>query len=307
MPQPSFFIVGAPKCGTTALCKYLDRHPQIFIPLIKELHYFDTDLKTKKAADTLEKYLNLFADHSTQTCGEGSPTYLFSKEAARNIHTFNPAAKIIIMLREPVSMMYSFHSQHLFNGSSETEEDFQTALSLESERKAGRQIPARCKEPQILFYRDFARYAPQVKRYLDIFGKANTKIILFEEFTQQTQQIYQETLNFIGVDPNFKTEFSVVNSSKKVKSRLIQDLVKYPPAPVLQLGKYLVPLPQSARRKLLEAAKAKLKKFNTQHQPRTPLNPELRYQLAKEFEEDITILETLIERDLSHWRPKASV
>jgi len=48
MLQPSFFIVGAPKCGTTALCKYLDQHPDIFIPKLKELHYFDTDLKTKK-------------------------------------------------------------------------------------------------------------------------------------------------------------------------------------------------------------------------------------------------------------------
>ena len=105
------------------------------------------------------------------------------------------------MLREPVEMMYSFHSQHLFNGSSETVQDFETAMNLESERKQGREIPARCVEPQILFYREFARYVDQVERYLNVFGKENVHIILFKDFTQNTAAVFRETLAFIESRP----------------------------------------------------------------------------------------------------------
>lgn len=301
MPVPGFFIVGAPKCGTTALCKYLNRHPDIFIPPLQELHFFNADLKRSRKADTLDAYLALFDEGEGQLCGESSPTYLYSEIAAQEIYQFNPAAKIIIMLREPVSMMHSLHSQHLFNGSSETVEDFATALALEDERKQGRHIPERCIEPKILYYREMATFSPQVKRYLDCFGRDAVRIILFDDFKANTPQIYRETLQFLGVDPDFATTFEPKNSNKKVRSRTLQTLIKYPPAKVLELGKYLVPLPQSTRRTLLEKTKKTLKKLNTHAVARAPLDPQLRNQLMEDFKPEIARLSQLIERDLSHW------
>ncbi|MGP1375745.1 MAG: sulfotransferase family protein [Almyronema sp.] len=301
MPKPSFFIVGAPKCGTTALCKYLNRHPDIFIPQLKELHYFDTDLKTKSKAHSRSEYLALFADGAGKICGEGTPTYLYSKTAAEEIYRFEPKAKIIIMLREPISMMYALHSQHLFNGSSETVPDFEKALMLEPERKIGKHIPDRCVEPKILFYREIASFTAQVKRYLDIFGKAQVKIILFDEFTQATEKICQETFLFLGVNPTFETDFSPINANKKVRSYFLQKLLKYPPAEVLAVGKYLVPLPQSWRRKLLETTKAALKRLNTEQKPRPPLATSLKKRLSEEFVLEVQQLANLIGRDLNHW------
>lgn len=299
--EPSFFIVGAPKCGTTALCKYLNRHPDIFIPQLKELHYFDTDLKTKQKAASWPDYLALFAGGEGKICGEGSPTYLYSKAAVADIFRFNPDAKIIIMLRDPVEMMYAFHSQHLFNGSSETVKDFATALALEADRKQGRHIPRRCQEPHILLYRDFARYFEQVKRYLDTFGAANIQIILFEDFKSSTATIFRETLEFLGVDPDFTTDFTAKNANKTVRSSVVQTLVKYPPSQVLAWGKYLLPLPQSTRRAWLEGIKTWLKQMNTQQAPRPTLDMSLRRQLMAEMKPDIQQLEGLIARDLSHW------
>ena len=304
MLQPSFFIVGAPKCGTTALCKYLNRHPEVFIPGAKELRYFDTDFKTNFNINSLEEYKTFFIEGQGKICGEGTPTYLYSKAAVREIYAFNPNAKIIIMLREPIEMMYSFHSQHLFNGSSETVQDFATALKLEARRKQGQDIPARCVEPKILFYRDFARYADQVERYFNTFGRNNVEVILFKDFIQNTAEVFQEVLRFIQADPEFKTGFSVKNPNKKVRSTQLQTLIKYPPSKVLELGKYLLPIPQSARRALLESVKSKLKKVNTQKARRAPLDPDLRRRLMKEFEPEIIRLATLIERDLSHWLPQ---
>jgi len=208
------------------------------------------------------------------------------------------------MLRDPVSMMYSFHAQHLFNGSSENIQDFETALNLESKRKLGQNIPKKCHEPQILYYREFASYTDQVQRYLETFRKEQVKVILFEDFTQKTEDVFQDILQFIGAEPEFRTELLPINSNKKVRSTLLQSLIKYPPSKVLEIGKYLIPIPQSWRRSALENLKAFLKKLNTQKTPRPPLNSQLRERLTREFEPEIKRLEKLICRDLSTWYSK---
>lgn len=307
MTRPSFFIVGAPKCGTTALCKYLNQHPDVVISTPKELNYFDTDFKTKASAHSLPEYLEKFSQAPGKICGEGSTSYLYSKAAAQNIYQFNPDAKIIIMLRDPITVMQSFHSQLLFNGSSETVEAFEEAIALEPQRKQGQQIPERCEVPEMLLYREVVSFADQVKRYLDIFGAQQVKIILFKDFKQQTPAVYRDVLEFIGADPTFETSFIKINSNKKARSRLLQSLLKYPPAKMLSFGKYLLPIPRSWRRYLLEDVKARLKALNTQKVTRSALEPTLRDRLAKEFEPEIRKLEALIERDLNAWylKPKA--
>lgn len=305
MTQPSFFLVGAPKCGTTALCKYLAQHPEVYISSPKELNYFDTDFNTKQHASSLAQYLNYFSEGSDKLCGEGSTSYLYSKAAAKNIADVNPNAKIIIMLRHPVTVMRSFHSQLLFNGSSETVQDFSEALALESERKLGRNIPKRCNVPEMLLYREVVKFSEHVKRYLDVFGKEQVKIILFKDFRQETASIYSETLKFIGADPSFETDFTRVNSNKKARSPLLQSLIKYPPASVLEVGKYLLPMPQSWRRGALEKVKDSLKKANTQTVSRPPIDAALKERLTVELFSDVQALEKLIDRDLSDWYPSS--
>ena len=299
MKQPSCFLVGAPKCGTTALCKYLNRHPDIFVPREKELRYFDRDLREVKK--TLDEYLSFFAEGEGKLCGEGTPSYLYSQVAAKNIHAFNPEAKIIIMLRDPVTVMYAYHSQQLFNGSSENIQDFKLALDAEADRKMGKNIPTKCANPKKLFYREVVKFTFQVERYFNTFGREQVHAIVFDDFVQDTAKVYRETLQFLGVDPRFETYFDKKNSNKKVRNTTLQTLLKYPPAKVLEIGKVFVPLPPSMRRALLEGVKQKLKRFNTKHVPRPPLDPELRRSLQKEFAPEVERLSNLLGRDLTHW------
>src|SRR5882757_7658017 len=141
MPKPDFFIVGAPKCGTTALYRCLEAHPEIFVPERKELHHFGTDLYSPTYVRQLDEYLSLFAAAGdAKRVGEASVWYLFSKRAATEINAFNPQASVIIMLRNPVEMLHSLHSQHLYNGTEEIS-DFATALNAEGDRKMGRCLP----------------------------------------------------------------------------------------------------------------------------------------------------------------------
>ncbi len=305
MVQPSFFLVGAPKCGTTAFCTYLDQHSDVFISKPKELNYFDTDLKTKQRVSGLSEYLSKFSEGKDKICAEGSTSYLYSKVAAENIYRFNPDAKIIIMLRDPIVVMQSFHSQLLFNGSSENVQDFATAIALEPERKLGRHIPQRCIVPEMLLYREVVSFSNQVQRYLDRFGSQQVKVIVFEDFKEKTATVYRETLEFIGADPTFEASFVRINSNKKARNTFVQSLVKYPPKNVLEFGKYLLPIPRSWRRYMLEKAKQGLKNLNTQKTSRPPVDAALKKQLKAELKSEIQQLEGLIDRDLNAWYREA--
>jgi len=150
---PNFFIIGAPKTGTTALSEYLKDHPNIFFCPVKEPHFFDLDT-SKRLKLNLQTYLSLFAEADPalhQAVGEGSTGYLFSKVAVSEILKFNPNSKFIVMLRNPVDLVQSWHSEMYYEGVEDVV-DFEKAWKLEQERRQGRNIPKSCWEPKKLFY-----------------------------------------------------------------------------------------------------------------------------------------------------------
>ena len=136
MPKPSFFIIGAPKCGTTTLYYWLKEHDDIFMPETKEPHYFAQNLSDRycRVRDE-ESYLNYFSNAKNhQLCGEASVLYSFYPESIKSILEFNPEAKFIFMVRNPVSMVPSYHRQ-LINNLEEDIEDFETAWNTQDNRK----------------------------------------------------------------------------------------------------------------------------------------------------------------------------
>ena len=186
--KPNFFIVGAAKSGTTALYEYLKKHPNIFMPK-KELYYFGKDFTFREAHTPLEYYMSFFEaiPPNAKQIGEASVWYLYSKTAAVEIKEFQPKAKIIIMLREPTEMLYSLHSQQLYSGNEDIE-GFEMALQAEFARKKGQQLPPYIGCPyEALHYSEVPRYYEQVKRYIDVFGKENVHIILFNDFAKSTK------------------------------------------------------------------------------------------------------------------------
>src|SRR4030095_12488986 len=135
--KPNFFVVGAPKSGTTSLYFYLKQHPQVFLPRIKELNFFCTDLHFNFPLLTEKQFLSYYSvQQNHKAIGEVSVWNLYSKVAANRIHDFNPDSKIIIMLRQQVEMMYALHSNHVFNDN-ETIRDFEEELKQQEERKRG--------------------------------------------------------------------------------------------------------------------------------------------------------------------------
>jgi hypothetical protein len=295
---PNFFLVGAPKCGTTAMYNYLAAHPDVFMPRTKEPTFFAQDLDEGKRGDNrlftrnLDEYLALFSDwRGERRVGEGSVWYLYSKIAASQVKKFAPDAQIIIMLRDPVEAMYSLHAHFLANGSEELD-SFEEALRVEKDRANGGRLPKHAYVVKGLLYTEVVKYANQVERYLDLFGHERVLVLIFEDFAVDPASAYRRVCDFLDVDQTFRPTFERANPSRVVRSRLLRNILRFHPTPIgnrLRLG----PVRKSWRR-----LKRALLAMNEKPQARPPLDPLLRAELARQLAPDVVRLSRLIDRDL---------
>jgi len=152
---PDFFLIGAPRCGTTALSSYLADNPQVCFSRTKEPHYFSL-FAPHVSLDELETaYLARYFSHYREghkAIGEGSVSYLYSPDALRRILSLNSQARFIAILRNPVDMLPSYHLRMRFS-LMEDVEDFATAWSLQKMRARGERIPKHCPAPHLLLNR----------------------------------------------------------------------------------------------------------------------------------------------------------
>lgn len=275
--------------------RYLAQHPEIFMyPGPWEPQYFATDIKFSWFPQMTEKdYLKLFSEaRDERLLGEKSTAYLASEVAAAKIHEFSPDAFIIAMLRNPVDMIYSLHSQLILMGF-ETISDFHEALTTETERL----VPQHNGHPGALnvtsgVYWNSVRFAEQLQRYFDVFGKDKVHVVIFDDLRRDTAAVYRDTLRFLQVeDVDFRPDLSVVNANKRHRS----EFIRRPPSFARAIARGL--MPKSMRQKL----RRKLADINISHKPRPPMDPNLQSELRQTFAPQVEQLSRLLGRDLSHW------
>lgn len=312
--KPDFFIVGAPKCGTTALNHYLAMHPDVFVAK-KEMHFFGSDLRFGPQFQFYRRYpdayLDAFETWNGQTCaGEASVWYLFSRRAAAEIKAFNPQARIIIMLRNPVAMLHSLYCQFVADGN-ENLSTFREALAAENDRRQGRRISRQTYLAQALVYRTTAAYTEQVRRYFEVFGRERVHVIIYDDFSSHTADIYRGTLAFLGVNSGGGTAvFNIingnVNGNKSVRSPVLRAILRDP-----LLYRTIIALrPWLPRRvfRLAQNTGVRLIEFNSVNhnaEKRAALASDMERLLCREFEPEIERLSVLLGRDLTYWaRPE---
>ena len=289
--KPNLFIVGAQKCGTTAMHIYLGQHPDIFMSEIKEPHFFSTDLKEPNSITDEKEYLFLFKKaNGKKIIGESSVWYLYSENAPENIKRVSPNAKIIIMLRNPVELVYSMHSQALIEGYEDIE-NFEDALNAEKDRLKELRIPESSYTPYI-FYNKATKYAEFVKKYFDIFGRENVQVIIFDDFKKDTSLVYEETCRFLEVDISFKPKFPIINLNKQLKNRYLRDFFEKKTPWPFSLFKKILPLSwRSYLGRIISPIYV-----NYGKQP--PLDEQLRIKLQEKYKFEVEKLSKLLNRDL---------
>ena len=281
------------------MSKYLGDHHNVLVGSVKDSQYFSTDLKNR-VITKLEDYMGLFSEADEtlhQAIGEASATYLFSQEAIKNILQFNPNAKLIVMLRNPVDLLPSLHSQLIVAGQ-ENILDFEAAWRAEGERSEGKQISKFCKDPNVLAYSQWGKLGEQVERLYSTGPAENIKVILFDDFIRDTGAIYEEVLDFLGVPKDGKTSFPVLNEKKHTKNPFMQRALAFTAtawgvlqaiSPVkFKLGVYTL-----------------LFKLNTSKAKKPVLSNELRNELIEFYRDDIGVLSKRIDKDLSEWVSKS--
>jgi len=294
MIKPNFFIVGAPKCGTTAINDYLQQHPDIFMAP-KELHYFGADLETKVKLSEQE-YLKYFENaEDKKIVGEASVWYLFSKLAANEIKKFSPDARILIMLRNPLDVIYSMHSQNLYDGNEDVN-SFEQAIELDDDRKNGIHLADAIDFYKMPAYKDSVLFYEQVKRYLDVFEKPNVHIIIYDDFAANPEKSLKETLSFLGLSNDLSINYKIINSNKQIKSFRLHRIIKKPPKRLKGMIRIVLPV-KRIRHQIMKT----FTEWNVSAKKRGEMNQQLRKKLKAELKDDIFLLSQLINKDLSGW------
>ena len=297
---PNFLIVGAAKCGTSSLHKYLDQHPEIFMSKVKEPRFISSqvtpfplngpgDHKVEAwYVKNFEDYSNLFADsEGYPVVGESSAdTLYFHKGTIPVIKKYLGDPKIVIMLRNPVKRAFSAY-QHMVR-------DLREDLSFEDGLL---EEPNRIKNnwELIYHYKAASLYYDSVKAFLENFS--SVKIILTEEQEKRPQQVLRDIFRFLGVDPNCDVNTEIrYNMSGKPKSQWLHQFFFE--------GNIARKIAQPIARTLFshETRMRIAQKIQEKNLTRLTINPETKNELHRYFEEDIQKLEKLLNRDLSLWR-----
>jgi hypothetical protein len=221
---PDFFIVGHHKSGTTALYEMLRRHPQIYMPSLKEPRYFASDLRSLIKAgpasglpETFDEYLALFEPATPeQRVGEASPSYLRSHTAAREIAQVQPAARIIAILREPASFVRSLHFQ-LVQEHVETEKDLRKAVAREELVRG---------ERRVLRYSDHVHYVEQLRRYHAVFPPEQILVLIYDDFRRENEATVRRVLRFLEVDESAPVQVMDANPTVAVRSVRLDRMVR---------------------------------------------------------------------------------
>ncbi len=294
---PNLFIVGAGKAGTSSVYKNLSMHSEIFMASRKEPNYFGSDLKRRQPTMKRDEYLALFEEGvKCKYRGEASINYLLSKCAGSEIFEFNPDAKIIIMLRDPIQVLHSRHSQNIKVGA-ETIKDFEKALRMETTRRMSSNIPNGVGFIDDLFYGEWVKYSSQVQRYLDIFGHEKVYIGVYDDLVETPKSFYANLFSFLGLTVEDNAKYVHANKNKALRSVFLARLLRgYLPG--TKKVKNII-IPNKRARKWVGKI---LKSWNEVSTSRAPIDPFFENELRRGFDSEILRLEKIIGRKLTNWR-----
>jgi len=280
---PNFFIVGAPRAGTTSLYFYLKQVPEIYMSEVKEPNYFSVCSVPKnhymKPIRDKNEYLSLFKKaKDRKIVGEGTTLYLSDPEASKLIHQIIPHARIIIMLRDPVERIFSQYLLEIRTGGLKL--SFHEELQIELKHRRDRSKP--------ILGLKFGLYSESVKRYLDIFGREQVKTLIFEEFTQNTKGTVKEILKFLGLNSSINNfEDSAHNPFSVARGSVVQYMLRN--KTITKMARKVIP--SSARRFLREEILVK-------KPPKPKMAEEDMETLVKFYHDDVRRLQTVLKRKL---------
>lgn len=307
-----FFLVGAPRCGTTALSRYLRKHPSICFSLPKEPHFL-AHAPEQPLGELRETYLHTFFPHRAERhtlLGEGSVSTLYSDLAIQRALALDPEARFLAMVRNPMELLPSYH-QRLLYVLDEDVRDFATAWRLQDPRARGDRIPRRCRDPRMLQYAEIGRLGARIERLFELAGRERCLVIVHDDFRSDTAKVYEQVLAFLGLEHDGRTHFPRRLESRTFRSLALHRLLMRPPASLAQAvlrakvekERARIADPKSIKKKAwIKRARSRLLAWSSVSAPPAPLPPALRDELSERLAGDLALLSHLLGRNFAHWR-----
>ena len=323
---PNFFVIGAPRSGTTSLYEYLNSHPDIFMSPVKEPDFFSRPVLDEvhpqetaevvslaEHADTnpalrheLDEYEALFAGAGDETRrGEASAVYLGHPTAAWHLRSYVPDAKFIAVLRDPVERAHShyIHGRRVYGDFGTTDAigaegrsiDDEFARVVDAAHRDGPPDPA-ISDPEVWIRSGF--YAQHLSRWYTLFDRDRILVFLFEDLVSDPGEVMRRIFAFLDVDDSFALPTTeAFNASVVPRSQQIFRLFTTR-NPVMRRARAVAParvraVAMRTRNRLLGGGKPQL-------------DLEMRHNLASIYRDDVDALQDLIGRDLSGWSSRQS-
>lgn len=312
------FIVGAPRCGTTTMARWLQAHPQVLFPFVKEPHFFwQHDLRGLADAElreTIEEdYLDHFFPQAKGECRVGadcSVSYLYGPEQLEPVLKLWPDSRFIVGVRDPLTLIPSLHKRLIFTGD-ENIRRIEDAWAAAPDRAAGRRIPWSTIDPRWLRYDEAARFGTHVERLFAAVGKERCLVMLFDDLVADPAGQHRRLLEFAGLRQVPPPELKAEREGKGVRWLFLQQMLKRPPRmllPYLASKRFQGRFDKRASKEMGEpgsgnskSVRKRLLRWNRLPNEKRPVPLAVQQGLRDHYQDEVDRLAGLIDRDLAHW------
>ena len=300
MNGPDFFVIGAPKAGSTALHEALDQHPGLYLSRVKEPKYFlcdgpPTNQRGPGDAHSAQEWVWRTSDYERLFArapagiltGESTPFYLWDPEAPRRIQAAAPDAKLIAVVRDPIDRAYS-NWAHLWCDGLEPEADFLTACNLEEQRADRGWAP-------FWRYQSLGRYGEQFQRLFSLFPREHVHVLKYRELVSEPQEALDRICRFLGIEEGLVSTVPSSNVSTWGEPTPVNHGLSLAVRAGAAVGAHVPPqVWRRASRPLLDALHR-----GGKHRP--PPDPDVRKVLIDRFAADVALLSDIMGQSYADW------
>ena len=288
--RPTFFVVGAQKSATTWLYGCLDEHPEIAVPVEKELHYFCDSKACRFCSRSrgMDWYRAQFpVSERTLAIGELTTDYMFYPEVVHDLYQLNSQAKIVALLRNPIDRAYSAY--WMWRRHNNALPEFSTMI-----RNAD----------QAHFQNNFIErglYFEQLHPYVQKFGAEQVRIYVLEEVQADPELFIADLYGFLGVSSTFRPKdlYHQISATKVLPGVLGQVVYKVV-SPVLNAPGVRTVWRYLRRNTSLKESLDRLLHAKVKTQYRRIEEVDRRY-LKERFSQDYVALCNLMDRKIASW------